>query len=127
MVTEFDLFVADCPARTTLSVIADTWAVVLLTALDDGPQRHTELRERVGGISAKVLTQTLRRLEANGLVSRRSLPTAPRGVEYQLTPLGTTLNGPIRALAAWAEDNTDSLLAARDQHADLLDEEPANA
>lgn len=112
--TDHDIFVADCPARTTLGVIADTWTVVLVTSLLDGPQRHTELRDRVGGISAKVLTQTLRRLEGNGLVARRRLPTAPPGVEYELTSLGRTLEIPIRALARWAEDNSDELLASRD-------------
>jgi DNA-binding HxlR family transcriptional regulator len=115
-VSDADLFLADCPARTTLGVIADTWAIVILTALGERPHRHTELRSRIGGISAKVLTQTLRRLQANGLVARRSLATAPRGVEYSLTPLGESLIDPIRTLAAWAETNTDALLAARDAH-----------
>lgn len=123
--SEFDLFLADCPARTTLDVVADTWAVVILTALGEGPRRHSELRERIGGVSAKMLTQTLRRLEANGLVARRSLATAPRGVEYRLTALGETLRDPVRALAAWAEANTDALLAAREQHASLALANPA--
>lgn len=82
MVTEFDLFVAECPARTTLSVIADTWAVVPLTALDDGPNGTLSSASVVGGISAEVLTQTARRLEANGLVglwakSSELLPIRP--------------------------------------------------
>ncbi len=112
-----DLFLGDCPARTTLEVVADTWTVVILTTLGERPHRHVELRQRIGGISSKVLTQTLRRLEANGLVARRSLATAPRGVEYRLTALGESLLDPIRTLCAWAEANTDALLAAREQHA----------
>jgi DNA-binding HxlR family transcriptional regulator len=103
-----DLFLADCPARTTLDVVADTCAVVVVTALGERPHRHSELRKHIGGISAKVLTQTLRRLEANGLVTRRSLATAPRGVEYHLTTLGETLLVPIHAPCAWAEANTDA-------------------
>lgn len=64
-----------------------------------------------------MLTQTLRRLDANGLVARRSLATAPPGVEYRLTALGESLLDPVRTLAAWAEANTDALLAARERHA----------
>lgn len=80
--SEYDVFLADCPARTTLAVVADTWTVVVLMALGQRPHGHTEMRERIGGISSKMLTQTLRRLESNGLVGRRDLATAPRGVEY---------------------------------------------
>lgn len=115
--SESDVFLADCPARTTLNVVADTWAVVILTALGERPRRHGELRERIGGVSSKVLTHTLRRLEANGLVARRALATAPPGVEYRLTALGETLLDPVRTLAEWAEANTDALVAAREHHA----------
>lgn len=117
VVSQFDLFLADCPARTTLDVVADTWAVVILTALDERPRRHGGLRQRIGGVSAKVLTQTLRRLEANGIVARRSLAVAAPGVEYRLTALGETLLDPGRGLTEWAEAHTDALLAAREQHA----------
>lgn len=118
-VSELDVFLADCPARTTLDVVAGTWPVVVLAALGERPRRHGELRTRIGGVSTKVLTQTLRRLEANGLVSRRALATAPRGVEYSLTALGETLLDPVRALAAWAEENAEALTAAREGSPDL--------
>jgi DNA-binding HxlR family transcriptional regulator len=107
------LFLADCPARTTLSLIADTWSVVVIFALDERPHRYTELRERIGGISKKMLTQTLRKLEHNGLVERRQLSGAPPGVEYRLTELGATLREPVRALSRWAEQHTDNLLEAQ--------------
>lgn len=84
----YDVFLADCPARTTLALIADTWSVVVVHALGEQPRRHSELRERIGGISKKMLTQTLRKLERNGLVQPRRLRTAPPGVEYRLTELG---------------------------------------
>ncbi|QKG25326.1 winged helix-turn-helix transcriptional regulator [Actinomadura verrucosospora] len=109
----YDVFLADCPARTTLALISDTWSVVVITALGRGPARYGELRAKIGGISNKMLTQTLRRLAGNGLVERRELRTAPPGTEYRLTELGRSLLVPVCALARWAEENTDELLAAR--------------
>ena len=113
----YDVFVADCPARTTLDLVADTWSVIVVVALQSGPARYSELHERIGGISKKMLTQTLRKLEANGLVERRVLRTAPPGAEYRLTPLGRTLLEPVRSLSRWAEEHTDDLLAAQDRAA----------
>jgi DNA-binding HxlR family transcriptional regulator len=110
---EHDVFLADCPARTTLRLISDTWAVVVVHGLADGPQRYSELHARIGGISRKILTQTLRRLEANGLVTRRAIAAAPPGAEYELTELGLTLVPPVRALSRWAEEHTDALLDAQ--------------
>ncbi|MEV0161359.1 winged helix-turn-helix transcriptional regulator [Nonomuraea fuscirosea] len=104
-----DVFLADCPARTTLNLVADTWAVVVVFGLGRGPLRYTELRGRIGGISNKMLTQTLRKLERGKLVERRTLPTAPAGVEYRLTPLGQSLLGPVSVLARWAEEHADEL------------------
>ena len=109
----YDVFLADCPARTTLDLIADTWSVVVVVALGPGPARYTELRDKVGGISKKMLTQTLRRLGDNGLVERHALRTAPPGTEYRLTELGRSLLEPLAALSRWAEDNTGALLDAR--------------
>ncbi|NUT94449.1 MAG: helix-turn-helix transcriptional regulator [Saccharothrix sp.] len=110
--SDFDVFLADCPARTTLDLVADTWSVVVVVGLGAGPRRYGELLERIGGISKKMLTQTLRRLEDNGLVERRRLATAPPGVEYRLTSLGQSLLGPVSVLARWAEDHAGEL--ARD-------------
>jgi len=110
---EYDVFLADCPARTTLRLVADTWSVVVVFALGEGPLRYVALQERIGGISKKMLTQTLRKLERNGLVERRLLRTAPAGVEYRLTELGVTLLVPMRSLSRWAEEHTDELLGAQ--------------
>jgi DNA-binding HxlR family transcriptional regulator len=107
--SDYDVFLADCPARTTLELVADTWSVVVVFGLGRGPQRYGDLRDRIGGISNKMLTQTLRKLERNNLVARRTLATAPTGVEYRLTPLGQSLLGPVSVLARWAEQNAEAL------------------
>ena len=104
--SEFDVFLADCPARTTLALVGDTWSVVVITALGERPRRYTDILERIGGISKKMLTQTLRKLERNGLIERD-------GAEYRLTALGSSLLGVVRALARWAERHTEELLDAR--------------
>jgi DNA-binding HxlR family transcriptional regulator len=108
---DHDVFLADCPARTTLDLVADTWSVVVVFGLGRGPLRYSELRDRIGGISNKMLTQTLRRLERNNLVQRRRLPTAPAGVEYRLTRLGESLLEPVSVLARWAEEHAGELAA----------------
>ncbi|MGP4104970.1 winged helix-turn-helix transcriptional regulator [Nonomuraea sp. KM90] len=107
-----DVFLADCPARLAVEVIADKWSVVVVYALSRGPRRHGELVELIGGISKKMLTQTLRRLQRYGLVDRRAHAEVPPRVEYRLTTLGTTLIDPIAVLTKWAEENGDDVLAA---------------
>jgi DNA-binding HxlR family transcriptional regulator len=109
-----NVFLADCPARLAVEVIADKWAVVVLWGLNDGPRRHTELVTLIGGISKKVLTQTLRRLQVNGLVRRQDFGGVPPRVEYELTELGRTLMGPVRMLTTWAEDNGEAVLEAQE-------------
>lgn len=111
------MFLADCPARTTLALVSDTWSVIAVVALGRGPARYSELQQHIGGISKKMLTQTLRKLEANGLVERRALRMAPPGAEYRLTDLGRTLLEPVRALSQWAEEHTEDLLQAQDRTA----------
>lgn len=113
----YDVFLADCPARTTLDLVSGTWPVVTVVALGRGPARYSELQDRIGGISKKMLTQTLRKLESNGLAERRVLPTAPPGTEYRLTELGYSLLEPVRGLSRWAEEHTDALVDARDRFA----------
>jgi DNA-binding HxlR family transcriptional regulator len=93
-------FLADCPTRLAVEIISDKWAVLILFALSQRPRRHGELVDVIGGISRKVLTQTLRRLQQYGLVDRQD--EAPRRVEYRLTDLGRTLVEPIEALTNWA-------------------------
>ncbi|MFE4830783.1 winged helix-turn-helix transcriptional regulator [Streptomyces sp. NPDC056672] len=105
------VFLADCPARLAIEIIASKWAVVTLFALSDGPLRHGELVELIGGVSRKVLTQTLRRLQDNGLVERRAYAEAPPRVEYSLTELGRTLEEPITKLTEWARSNSEAIVA----------------
>lgn len=93
------VFLADCPARLAIEIIADKWAVVVLFALSQEPRRHGELVKLIGGISRKVLTQTLRRLQGYGLVERQS---QGEKIEYVLTELGGTLVEPIGVLTEWA-------------------------
>ncbi len=94
------VFLADCPTRLTVEIISDKWAVLVLFGLSRGPRRHGELVDLIGGVSRKVLTQTLRRLQQYGLVERRA--ETSRRVEYDLTDLGRTLVEPIEALTDWA-------------------------
>lgn len=113
-------FLADCRARLAFDLMANTWNAVVLWALRAGPSRPVDLREQIGGISAKVLTETLRRLEDNGLVARRAYPEAPPRVEYELTALGGTLLEPIGAFGLWAHQHGDEVLEAQDRTANDL-------
>ncbi|MFF8991118.1 winged helix-turn-helix transcriptional regulator [Streptomyces sp. NPDC014983] len=93
---------ADCPTRLAVEIISDKWAVLALFGLSQKPRRHGELVDLIGGVSRKVLTQTLRRLQQYGLVDRRA--EGPRRVEYSLTDLGRTLIEPIEVLTDWARE-----------------------
>jgi DNA-binding HxlR family transcriptional regulator len=98
-------YAAECPTRQLLDRIADKWVVLVLGLLEPGPQRFNALRRQIEGISQKMLTQTLRSLEADGLITRRVFATVPVTVEYQLTPLGRSLNSVLNPLREWAEAN----------------------
>ena len=113
-----DSFLADCPARLTVELLADKWTAVVLYGLSEGPVRHGELIDLIGGISRKMLTQTLRRLESHGLILRHAYPEVPPRVEYELTPLGATLIDPIHMLTEWARANGEAVLDALDAHPD---------
>lgn len=103
-----------CPSRKVLNLIAEKWVVLVIYALSlDDRRRYSELQQRIGGISQKMLTQTLRRMEANGLVERTVYPVVPPVVEYELTPLGRTLLEPIHALKLWAESHLHEVEACR--------------
>jgi DNA-binding HxlR family transcriptional regulator len=111
-----DPYTATCPSRQVLDRIGDRWTVLLLGELTEGPRRFTELGRRVEGISQKMLTQTLRGLERDGLVTRTVHATVPVRVDYELTDLGRTLSAPIAALEAWARDHMDDVVAARSRY-----------
>jgi DNA-binding HxlR family transcriptional regulator len=102
-----------CPSRRVLALIADKWTMLILPALQDGPRRNAELMRAVGGVSQKMLTQTLRELERNGLIERRDYGEIPPRVDYRLTALGRSLTEPIWALDRWAERHFSEVEAAR--------------
>ena len=104
---------ADCPMRDVLDRVGDKWSVLVVLTLRDGKLRFNDLRRAVEGISQRMLTQTLRQLERDGLVDRTVYPSVPMRVEYELTVLGRTLIEPLAALAQWAESNRGAILSAR--------------
>lgn len=104
-------FAADCPARLAVDLFTNKWTPVVVYALRDGPVRPGRLRQDIGGISQKVLTQTLRHLQRCGLVTRRRYPQAPPRVEYALTEAGRDLLVPIRSLGWWARRHADDVAA----------------
>jgi len=112
-VSDWNVMMSTCPSRTSLARIANKWTAMIVIALDGGPLRFGELRAAVAGISGKVLADTLRDLERDGLVRRDAYDEMPPRVDYELTRLGATLREPLRALATWAEDHFDEVLASR--------------
>lgn len=110
-----------CPVRHVLDRLGDAWSFLLVIHLGEGPQRFNALKRRIDGISQRMLTLTLRKLERDGLVSRTVHATTPPQVEYALTKLGRSLSGPINTLTAWAAKHQSEVDAARDafdtQHA----------
>jgi DNA-binding HxlR family transcriptional regulator len=113
-----NVFSENCGSQQVLELIADKWsALVIYYALAQGTKRYSELQREIGGVSQKMLTQTLRSLERDGFVERTVHPVVPPKVEYSLTPLGRTLIGPLRSICKWAETHLHQLLAARARHA----------
>jgi len=108
-----NVFSEHCPSREVLKHVTSRWGVLLLVALGDGAQRFGELRRRVGGISEKMLAQTLVWLEQDGFVQRIVQSAAPPRVEYRLTPLGEEISGKMAELADWLETNLGAMLAAQ--------------
>jgi DNA-binding HxlR family transcriptional regulator len=109
-----DVFNPSCPSRGVLEMLAEKWALLVIHMLAEGPARTAELRRRVGGVSEKMLIQTLRRLERSGFVARHAFPEVPPRVEYSLTALGRSLSEPITALDAWVESHLAKVVAAQD-------------
>ena len=102
-----------CPLRDVLDRVGDKWSVLVVVLLKDGKLRFSDLRRSVEGISQRMLTHTLRRLERDGLVDRTIYASVPVRVEYELTALGRTLIEPLSALAQWAENHRSVILASR--------------
>ncbi|MGH3243394.1 MAG: winged helix-turn-helix transcriptional regulator [Spirillospora sp.] len=110
-----DAFDPDCPTRLVLDRIGDKWSVLVVLSLTGGPRRFTGLRDMIGGVTPKVLTQTLRAMERDGLLTRTVYAEVPPRVEYELTALGRSLRTPIEAITAWAEEHVEAVVAAREQ------------
>ena len=113
---DFDILSPACPSRTVLRHVVDRWTPLVVTVLADGPSRFGELRARVGGVTPKVLTQTLRSMERDGLVTRTQLPGVPPRVDYELTDLGRSLQAPIDALRTWIHTHSAQILAHRESY-----------
>lgn len=108
-----DVMADQCPSRSILNHVTGRWGVLLLIALRTGTHRFSELRRKVGGISEKMLAQTLQALEGDGFVERISYPVVPPHVEYCLTPLGEQVSEKVADLADWIEVNLGEILAGR--------------
>jgi DNA-binding HxlR family transcriptional regulator len=106
------------PVRHMLDRLGDAWCVLVVLRLGSGPQRFNALQRQIEGISQRLLTVTLRKLERDGLVGRRVRPTTPPQAEYELTKLGRSLAVPIKALTKWAADHQHEIEAARAAHDD---------
>ena len=126
---EYDAFLASCPSHQVLNRISNKWVALVLAALgSDGPHpgqvcvgeprsmRYSELSRRLVGVSQKMLTQTLRYLERDGLLTRTVTPTVPVTVTYELTDLGSSLHDVMRGLKAWAEAHMDEVLTNREKY-----------
>lgn len=109
----YNVYSRECPARMVLDRLADKWALLVIGCLRGQTLRFNQLRREVDGVSQKVLSQTLKKLERDGVVARRALPTVPVTVEYSLTVLGGTLAETIELLSHWAESNMGEILAAQ--------------
>jgi DNA-binding HxlR family transcriptional regulator len=110
---QYDAYLAACPSRQMLDTVADKWVTLVLTALADGPRRYSELSRRIAGVSQKMLTQTLRSLERDGLVDREVTPAVPVRVDYRLTPLGESLVTVMSMVKEWAEEHMPEVQRAR--------------
>src|SRR3954447_17487106 len=109
----YNAYLAACPTRQLLDALSDKWVTLVLTALADGPQRYSQLARRIVGVSQKMLTQTLRLLERDGIVTRTVTPSVPVRVDYELTELGTSILPVVAAIKQWSERHIDEIHAAR--------------
>ena len=108
-----NVYASNCPTREVLDRIGDKWTALIIGLLEEGTMRFSDIKRRIGGISQKMLTQTLRHLERDGLITRTVYPEVPPRVEYTLTPLGQTLTQALSAIRHWAEANINDITAAQ--------------
>ncbi|MDU8359479.1 winged helix-turn-helix transcriptional regulator [Pseudomonas syringae group sp. J309-1] len=110
-----ELMAADCPSRIVLNHVCSRWGVLVLVVLRSGMHRFSELRRKIGGVSEKMLSQTLQHLEGDGFVERKALPVVPPHVEYRLTPMGEEVAQQVESLANWIEHNLPRIMAVREE------------
>lgn len=113
-----ELMHADCPSREVLKHMTSRWGVLVLVVLLGGTHRFSELRRKIGGVSEKMLSQTLQGLEGDGLVNRLSRPIVPPYVEYTLTPLGEAAAAKVEAMVDWIENNLPEIMQFRSENTD---------
>ena len=111
----YNVLSVNCPSRLVLARIGEKWTLMCMLALAAGPRRFTELKDDIGVVTPKVLTETLRALERDGLVSRLVFAQVPPRVDYELTDLGRSLLTPVQAIREWAESNVVHVLEARER------------
>jgi DNA-binding HxlR family transcriptional regulator len=116
MDTAWDVYLRACPCRDVLDLVANKWTALMIGKLAQRPHRFGELRREVAGITPKVLTQNLRSLERDGLITRKVYATTPPSVEYALTPLGESISGYLIALNNWTTANFDEIRRAREAY-----------
>jgi DNA-binding HxlR family transcriptional regulator len=113
---EFDAYLAACPSRRLLDRISDKWVALAVKSLMDGPKRYSAISHQLAGVSQKMLTQTLRGLERDGMVTRTVTPSVPVRVDYELTPLGESLAVVLGQLKSWAEHHMPEVDRARAEY-----------
>ena len=111
-----NVYASNCPTREVLDRIGDKWTALIIGVLEEGTMRFSDIQRRIGGISQKMLTQTSRNLERDGLVTRTIYPQVPPRVEYTLTPLGKTLTQALAAIRNWAEANINQVTTAQHEY-----------
>lgn len=112
----YDAFLRSCPTNQLLGRLSDKWVSLVVAALAAGPLRYSDLGRRIAGVSPKMLTQTLRALERDGIISRTVTPSVPVRVDYALTPLGDSLACLLTAVKDWAENHFEEVRAARERY-----------
>ncbi|NUS79192.1 MAG: helix-turn-helix transcriptional regulator [Streptomyces sp.] len=121
---EYDAFIKGCPTNQLLDRLSDKWVSLVVSALAGGTMRYSDLGRKIAGVSPKMLTQTLRSLERDGILARTVTPSVPVRVDYELTPLGHSLALLLTAVKDWAETHIDEVHEARDRY-DTQDEQVA--
>ncbi|MER6286699.1 winged helix-turn-helix transcriptional regulator [Streptomyces sviceus] len=113
---EYDAFIKGCPTNQLLDRLSDKWVSLVVAALSTGPMRYSDLSRKIAGVSPKMLTQTLRSLERDGILTRTVTPSVPVRVDYALTSLGSSLAGLLTAVKAWAETHIEEVHEARERY-----------